>query len=177
MKKHILVSAVIVIIVKSLSWSVQAQQKGIEKQKRYYSVSSELHSYELIVWLSDDVLALQVADDTRIGAWYQWQSTNPTFYQIFQAHNYRIEFERVDTLSQQKLFRQIKFLIENDSLKDSVKVGDSLVTLLETMTSDSIHKQISEWDNYKTFDYADIGDNEADPVLSKLIHQGFFRQL
>lgn len=37
----------------------------------------------------------------------------------------------------------------------------------------TIAGQFNRWDNYHTTDYADIGDNESDPFLAQMIHQGF----
>jgi len=35
--------------------------------------------------------------------------------------------------------------------------------------------RFSAWDNYQTTDYADVGDNESDPFLAKMINQGFIK--
>ncbi|MFT4929894.1 MAG: hypothetical protein ACI8WB_006029, partial [Phenylobacterium sp.] len=39
--------------------------------------------------------------------------------------------------------------------------------------SAAIEAQFRHWDRYITTDYADIGDNEADPFLTQMIHLGF----
>ena len=36
-----------------------------------------------------------------------------------------------------------------------------------------IQQAFNQRSHYKTTDYADIGDNESNPVISKMIHQGF----
>jgi len=36
-----------------------------------------------------------------------------------------------------------------------------------------IQQQFALWDAYQTTDYADIGDNEGDPFLAKMINLGF----
>ncbi|MCU4676148.1 hypothetical protein N7931_10955 [Catenovulum sp. 2E275] len=36
-----------------------------------------------------------------------------------------------------------------------------------------INQQFKQWDLYQTTDYADVGDNENDPFLAKMINQGF----
>ncbi|WP_193050021.1 hypothetical protein [Pseudoalteromonas undina] len=37
----------------------------------------------------------------------------------------------------------------------------------------AIKAQFAKWDNFQTTDYADIGDNESDPFLAKMINLGF----
>ena len=37
-------------------------------------------------------------------------------------------------------------------------------------------RQFKQWDTYYLTDYTDIGDNEQDPFLAKMIHQGFSTQ-
>ena len=42
------------------------------------------------------------------------------------------------------------------------------------MTSeDAIKQKFAVWDRYQTTDYADVGDNESDPMLAKMIKLGF----
>ena len=36
-----------------------------------------------------------------------------------------------------------------------------------------VQQQFANWDSYQTTDYADIGDNEGDPFLAKMINLGF----
>jgi hypothetical protein len=38
---------------------------------------------------------------------------------------------------------------------------------------DKIKAQFSRWMSYKSIDYADLGDNENDPFICKMIHLGF----
>lgn len=38
---------------------------------------------------------------------------------------------------------------------------------------DAVTAQFAKWDNFQTTDYADIGDNESDPFLAKMINLGF----
>lgn len=46
--------------------------------------------------------------------------------------------------------------------------------LLElTTSSEKIAEQFMQWQHYKTTDYADVGDNEDDPFLAKMINLGF----
>ena len=46
---------------------------------------------------------------------------------------------------------------------------------LNDVNSDTpaIKAQFAKWDNFQTTDYADIGDNESDPFLAKMINLGF----
>lgn len=48
-------------------------------------------------------------------------------------------------------------------------------TTLQSYSHDKnkISAQFAKWENYQTTDYADIGDNEHDPFLAKMINQGF----
>ncbi|MCP4324401.1 MAG: hypothetical protein GY951_09050 [Psychromonas sp.] len=52
-------------------------------------------------------------------------------------------------------------------------------TVWQLLDLQSNEQQISEkltnYDNFQLTDYADIGDNEADPFLAKMINQGFIK--
>ncbi|WP_105265665.1 hypothetical protein [Pseudoalteromonas sp. T1lg76] len=37
----------------------------------------------------------------------------------------------------------------------------------------AVERQFALWDSYQSTDYADVGDNEQDPFLAKMINQGF----
>lgn len=39
--------------------------------------------------------------------------------------------------------------------------------------ADEVAAQFKQWDTYQSTDYADVGDNEHDPFLAKMINQGF----
>ena len=41
------------------------------------------------------------------------------------------------------------------------------------VATDQVNAQFNRWDNFQTTDYADIGDNESNPLLAKMIKQGF----
>lgn len=52
--------------------------------------------------------------------------------------------------------------------------------LTQTLTLDKVKfdkaavmQQFANWDSFQTTDYADIGDNEGDPFLAKMINLGF----
>ena len=41
------------------------------------------------------------------------------------------------------------------------------------INSKEVFEQFAMWDNYHLTDYVDIGDNESDPFLAKMINMGF----
>ncbi|TKB50669.1 hypothetical protein FCL40_05850 [Ferrimonas sediminicola] len=48
------------------------------------------------------------------------------------------------------------------------------LSLVKLQTGDeAVRGWMDDWDSYRLTDYADIGDNEQDPLLSKMINQGF----
>ncbi|MFY8327920.1 hypothetical protein [Pseudoalteromonas sp. ZZD1] len=66
----------------------------------------------------------------------------------------------------------------NKKLLESMQVTNSKSSQTITLQSVSFNKQTVQqqfavWDNYQTTDYADIGDNENDPFLAKMINLGF----
>jgi len=42
-----------------------------------------------------------------------------------------------------------------------------------TTSAEKVAEQFAQWQQYKTTDYADVGDNEDDPFLAKMINLGF----
>ena len=53
--------------------------------------------------------------------------------------------------------------------------NQSMVWSLTELNIDSkeVSEQFAMWDNYHLTDYVDIGDNESDPFLAKMINMGF----
>ncbi|WP_249319400.1 hypothetical protein [Pseudoalteromonas sp. BDTF-M6] len=41
------------------------------------------------------------------------------------------------------------------------------------LNKQQVERQFALWDSYQSTDYADVGDNEQDPFLAKMINQGF----
>ncbi len=64
------------------------------------------------------------------------------------------------------------------SLKIESKQGNAITWQLSELSFDQakLANQFKLWDAYHLTDYTDIGDNEQDPFLAKMIHQGFSPQ-
>lgn len=59
-------------------------------------------------------------------------------------------------------------------LIDTLSAPHQQLSLLTLQTGDeAVSHWMANWDRYQLTDYADIGDNEQDPLLSKMINQGF----
>lgn len=56
--------------------------------------------------------------------------------------------------------------------------GDKMTWQLESLSFEQaiLDDQFKQWDSYYLTDYTDIGDNEQDPFLAKMIYQGFSPQ-
>lgn len=68
--------------------------------------------------------------------------------------------------------------LSNQRLVESMQVNKTNYSRIITLQSVSFNKQnvleqFASWDKYQTTDYADIGDNESDPFLAKMINLGF----
>ncbi len=68
--------------------------------------------------------------------------------------------------------------VVNKKLLESMhitKPTGSQTIILQSVSFDkqTVQQQFAVWDNYQTTDYADIGDNESDPFLAKMINLGF----
>jgi hypothetical protein len=61
------------------------------------------------------------------------------------------------------------FSVSNQNGQVSTQLSLINVSSDEAVIAD----QFSKWDNFQTTDYADIGDNESDPFLAKMINLGF----
>lgn len=80
-------------------------------------------------------------------------------------------------------FKQADTTIEltwaaNKKLLESMhisKPSSSQTIVLQSVNfnKQNVQQQFAVWDNYQTTDYADIGDNENDPFLAKMINLGF----
>lgn len=77
---------------------------------------------------------------------------------------YKDDHKTVHFLTTYKLPKSITF-----SHNDSKRV----YTLDDIQTSDEITAKIQQFNDYEAMDYADIGDNEADPFINKMITMGF----
>lgn len=83
------------------------------------------------------------------------------YYQLNDGDN-QIE---LSWLKNQKLVKAMRL---------TMKTSRREVVLSEAQfDSEKVQQQFSSWDRYQTTDYADIGDNENDPFLVKMINLGF----
>ncbi|MGO2275719.1 hypothetical protein ACTXIM_07305 [Pseudoalteromonas nigrifaciens] len=71
------------------------------------------------------------------------------------------------------LFTQSK-LVKTFSVSSKKSQVSTLLSLNNVSSNEqAIVAQFAKWDNFQTTDYADIGDNENDPFLAKMINLGF----
>ena len=70
-------------------------------------------------------------------------------------------------------FPQAK-LVKTFSVTNKKSDTQTLLSLNDVNSdTPAIKAQFAKWDNFQTTDYADIGDNESDPFLAKMINLGF----
>ncbi len=68
--------------------------------------------------------------------------------------------------------------LANQKLLKAIRISTPTYSREITLTSShhnqqNVQAEFAKWDNYQTTDYADIGDNESDPFLAKMINLGF----
>ncbi|BDY04700.1 hypothetical protein [Ferrimonas sp. YFM] len=64
--------------------------------------------------------------------------------------------------------------LEGQGLIETLAAPHQQLSLVSVQTGDeAVSHWMANWDSYQLTDYADIGDNEQDPLLSKMINQGF----
>ncbi|NVK21392.1 MAG: hypothetical protein HWD86_02640 [Kangiellaceae bacterium] len=182
MKNKCFFIVITLLYAECLFAGIKTDTKSIVSQRAYYRViDSELQgkpkSYTLTVWMTGNMLALEKAGNSSIALWHNWQTSKPTLFQVFKEHDYRIEFERIHTQKHQRLLAQLQALLQDGSFVQRATINNKQLILQRLIKDDMVELQINRWSDYKTYDYADIGDNEADPVLAKLIHQGFIQKI
>lgn len=80
-------------------------------------------------------------------------------------------FKKADYQVQVEWYPALK-LVKSARLKN--QQNTTQIELVKTETNlQAIKQQFAAWDRYQTTDYADIGDNETDPFLRKMINLGF----
>ncbi|WAJ70311.1 hypothetical protein [Catenovulum adriaticum] len=80
-------------------------------------------------------------------------------------------FKKADYQVQLEWYPALK-LVKSARLKN--QHNTTQIELINKNTNlKEIKQQFAAWDRYQTTDYADIGDNEADPFLRKMINLGF----
>ncbi|MCL1074763.1 hypothetical protein [Shewanella dokdonensis] len=59
------------------------------------------------------------------------------------------------------------------SLETTVQGKVSRWQAQQFVATDDVTQHFQQWQTYKSTDFADVGDNEQDPFLAKMINQGF----
>jgi hypothetical protein len=175
--RFLTVFAIVSFLALALSSLAMAQNKDSKRfaYKAEYVVTESGQSQLVTVWFDQKYIAFSKEGSSQMALWSNWNSDNPGFFQVFPDVKYRIEFDRLTSQDMQPVLEELKLLIKNNQPQDKVVLQQRQFELSVLNTSPAVSKTISSWQNFKTYDYADIGDNEADPVLGKLIHQGFVR--
>ena len=132
----------------------QAHQRGIEYQPSEVQGEQDWSTkYQLV---SDDFIAKMTLKSEQGEGCEQLQN-----YQLVQGDT-KIE---------------LAWLV-NKKLVSSMRISKPQLTqtlTLEKVKFDkaAVMQQFANWDSFQTTDYADIGDNEGDPFLAKMINLGF----
>lgn len=132
----------------------QGHQRGIEYQPSEVQGEQDWSTkYQLV---SDDFIAKMTLKSEQGEGCEQLQN-----YQLVQGDT-KIE---------------LAWLV-NKKLVSSMRISKPQLT--QTLTLDKVKfdkaavmQQFANWDSFQTTDYADIGDNEGDPFLAKMINLGF----
>lgn len=155
-------------------WAKESNQTAI---KADYVVIGEGEPAQVVtIWKSNQYFAVSFNHQNVIGVWQNWNSKNPTFYQVYPQKTFRIEFSRMESQQQNELLMQLKSLVAQDQLVESVELKGAVPKELYLSVIEEgpeVANSINRWSEFATYDYADIGDNEAIPELARLIHQGF----
>lgn len=160
----------------ALSSLVIAQPKSVAI-KAEYVVTKGGQSSLITVWFSTDLIAFSEEGASKVALWRLWQTQHPSFYQAYPEVGYRIEFDRLASHSTKKVLEQLKSVVNDGDFKDAFVIDGKQFKLSSLENGWGVEEHMNQWNDYKTYDYADIGDNEADPVLGKLIKQGFIQGL
>ena len=174
--KLLTLSSILCFLALALSSLAIAQPQSVAKRAEYVVTKSDKSSL-ITVWLSTDMIAFSEQGASKVALWHLWQTNHPSFYQVYTDVGYRIEFDRLTSQEMQPVLDELKQLINGDDFNDEFVINDKQFELSSLESGESVEGYMKEWKAYKTYDYADIGDNEADPVLGKLIQQGFTQGL
>ncbi|RDX37500.1 hypothetical protein DZA50_02040 [Kangiella sp. HD9-110m-PIT-SAG07] len=172
--KLLTLSSILCFLALALSSLAIAQPKSVAKKAEYVVTKSNKSSL-ITVWLSKDIIAFSEQGSSKVAKWQLWQTNHPSFYHVYTDVGYRIEFDRLTSQEMESVLDELKLLINGDDFNDQFVINDKRFELSSLENGKSVEDYLKEWKTYKTYDYADIGDNEADPVLGKLIQQGFVR--
>ncbi|MCG7571757.1 hypothetical protein MHM89_17795 [Pseudoalteromonas sp. CNC9-20] len=72
-----------------------------------------------------------------------------------------------------QLVKQLVVAREDADHQDRWQQISRLTLQSYQLNPQQVQQQFAHWDRYQTTDYADVGDNEHDPFLAKMINQGF----
>ncbi|MBD3653623.1 hypothetical protein [Kangiella sp.] len=155
---------------------LSATPSSQQATKVSYVLENDGQSPQIItIWKSSQYLAISFETQEVIGLWQNWNSSNPTFFQVYPKDGFRIEFSRMESQQQANLLNQLKKLVGQQRLLEKMELaGDAKQFHLSAVEEGAeVAKTLDSWQQFATYDYADIGDNEAIPELARLIHQGF----
>lgn len=175
--RFLIAFTIIIFLALALSSLAIAQNKksaGFAYQAEY-AFTEKGQSKLITVWFDEKYIAFSNEDSTQMALWANWKGDNPAFFQVFPDVEYRIEFDRLTSQDMQPVLDDLKQLIKDKQPRDQLVIDQKRFELLTLNSSGAVQQSMKSWQAYKTYDYADIGDNEADPVLGNLIQQGFVR--
>lgn len=174
-KTTFLAVVALLVILMSIS-QLSATPTNQQATKVSYVLEGDHQSPQMVtIWKSSQYLAISFEAQEVVGLWQNWNSSNPTFFQVYPKDGFRIEFSRMESQQQANLLNQLKKLVGQQRLLEKMNLaGDAKQFHLSAVEEGAeIAKTLDSWQQFATYDYADIGDNEAIPELARLIHQGF----
>jgi len=131
-----------------------------------------------IEYQAADMPNLKQAKDS----WLQkYQLLSPTFISELKKEkaehkgcNLNESFHNKDQSKQQVSLKWDPYYQLPISLTITQNKNSTVWQLFDLQTNEQqISEKLESYDNFQLTDYADIGDNEADPFLAKMINQGF----
>ncbi|WP_169334658.1 hypothetical protein [Kangiella aquimarina] len=175
--KSILVTTAVLMILLLSNGLLLAKSSEESAIKANYVLKEDGKSPQIVtIWKSSEFLAVSFDTHQVVGVWQNWNSSNPTFYQVYPNDEFRIEFSRMESQQQVTLMKQLKELVGQSRLLERKAFEETTIKNLHLSTVEEgpeVAQLLRSWANFSTYDYADIGDNEAIPELATLIHQGF----
>lgn len=175
----VLIIGLWIILLSNDKLLANTEGQGISKTSQVlkYVLKEDGQSPQMItLWKNQQYLAVAFDEQQVIGLWQNWNSGNPTFYQVYPKDRFRIEFSRMESQQQGNLLHQLKRLVGQERILDNMKLEGASARQLHLAAVEEgadVTTIMDNWARFATYDYADIGDNEAIPELARLIHQGF----
>lgn len=170
----VMIVALLVLLMSAGQLSATASSQQATKVS--YVLEGDHQSPQMVtIWKSSQYLAISFEAQEVVGLWQNWNSSNPTFYQVYPKDGFRIEFSRMESQQQANLLNQLKKLVGQQRLLEKMELAEDgkQFHLSAVEEGAEVAKTLDSWQQFATYDYADIGDNEAIPELARLIHQGF----